>query len=397
MIVCLRLPRFELTVAAGGPAALADGRPLALAPIPGHEPRLGEVSGAAEAAGVRRGMLLGEALARCPDLHLVPPDPLEVAKSWRTVIDRLEGIGAALELARPGLAYFDAAGLRRLYGGDEQVIARARHALDRPARIGGGPTRFSALAAALRARARRAALVPGADAASARRYLAPLPVSLLAHRDETALLVEPLTRLGINTMSELAALQRSAVADRFGVAGALAHRLAHGHDTPLRAQRSEDRLQEVLELPESASGPMLERALGVLVDRLLARPERRGRTLRAVVLAARLAGGGTWREQVVFREALSDPQRMRLAMRSRLDLLPGPADALMLAAERLGPAGGEQRALMDEARAARMKRLHEAVRQVRAVAGPYGALRALCIDPDSRVPERRVMLTPFEG
>ena len=39
----------------------------------------------------------------------------------------------------------------------------------------------------------------------------------------------------------------------------------------------------------------------------------------------------------------------------------------------------------------------QAVRQVRTVAGPYGALRALCVDPDSRVPERRVMLAPFEA
>jgi len=40
--------------------------------------------------------------------------------------------------------------------------------------------------------------------------------------------------------------------------------------------------------------------------------------------------------------------------------------------------------------------LREAVRQVRAVAGPEGALRVLAIDPDSRVPERRAVLAPFE-
>ena len=116
-----------------------------------------------------------------------------------------------------------------------------------------------------------------------------------------------------------------------------------------------------------------------------------------MTLAARLTEGGTWREQVVFREALADPRRMRLAIAPRLQLLPGPADTLRLRVERLGPPGGDQKALLQEAREARMARVREAVRQVRTVAGPYGALRALCVDPDSRVPERRVMLAPFEA
>ena len=399
MIVCVRLPRFELVIAAGGPAALAQ-RPLALAPEAGRDQRLGEVSGAAEAFGVHPGMLVGEALARCPRLGLVPPDPLGVADAWESVARSLEGIGAALELDRPGLAYFDSAGLRRLHGGEDGVVAAARRALDRPARVGAGPTRFCALAASLRARARRPVIISDARppaAGAAARFLAPLPVAVLRYRDETAALVEPLERLGVRTLGELSELPRAAMADRFGEPGLLARRLARGDDTPLRPRRVRDRLEESLELPEAASGPMLERALELLVDRLLARPERRGHTLRAVVLAARLVEGGTWRERVVFRESLADPRRMLLAIGPRLALLPAPAQSLRLGVERLGPPGGDQKALMEEARDARLARVREAVRQVRAVAGPYGALRALCVDPDSRVPERRVMLTPFEA
>ena len=403
MIVCVHLPRFELVVAAGGPDALS-GRALALAPPAGREYpvrgrglRLGEVSGAAEACGVRAGMALGEGLARCPDLVLVPPNPLAVAETWEQVVQALEGIGAELEIARPGLAYFDGRGLRGLYGGLEGVLGAARRAIGRPAHLGAGPTRLCALAAALRARARRPAVATGSDPAAARRYLGPLGVDLLEHRTQTGALVGALQRLGINTMSELAALPRAAVVDRFGEPGRLAHRLAHGHDTPLRPRPPQEHLEESLTLPESASGLVLQRALGVLIDRLLAHPARRGRTFRAVILAARLAGGGTWREQVVFREAISDPERMRLAAGARLALLPAPADLLRLEVDRFGPAGCDQRALLDEAVAVRRRRLAEAVRQVRTVAGPYGALRALCIDPESRIPERRMMLTPFEG
>ncbi len=469
MVVCVHLPRFELTVAAGGAEALA-GHALAIAPAPGGESRVGEVSGAAEAQGVTRGMALGEALARCPRLRLVAGDPLGVAQEWGRAARALEGIGAALELPRAGLAYFESDGLRGLHGGDEGVIAAARRSLRRPARVGAGPTRFCALAAALEVRSRRARIVAPSSAQSgfaaqgspaahhgsvlhgsvlhssephgsarhgsarhgsaphgsarhgsaphgsaqsghsvqpehreARRYLANRPVALLGFRAETAALVEPLARLGIDTLGELAALGRDAVADRFGAPGVLARRLARGEDDPLRTRIAEERLRESLELEEANSGPALERVLGVLVDRLLARPERRGRTLRTLTLSARLVEGGTWRERVVLREALSNPRRMRLALAPRLALLPAPAAYLRLEAERFGPPEGAQRALFDPdpSRPARREehrgRLREAVAQVRAAAGPEAVLRAVCVDPDSRVPERRVVFTPFPG
>src|SRR5580704_2157714 len=158
MVVCVHIPRFALTVAAGGAHALA-GRALALAPMVGAELRVGEVSGAAEACGVGAGMALGEALARCPELELVPADPLTVAEAWEEVMCALEGIGARVEPAREGLAYFNAQELRGMHGSYTNTISRVRHALSRPARIGAGPTRFCALAAALATSARRAKVI----------------------------------------------------------------------------------------------------------------------------------------------------------------------------------------------------------------------------------------------
>jgi protein ImuB len=397
MIFCVLLPRFQLVVAAGGREELLRA-PAALA-HPSRPPReacVGEVSLAAEAFGIRPGMALGEALARCPTLALVPPDPAGVADRWERLLVRLEAIGAAVEPERPGLACFDGRGLRRLHGGTfDHVIAATRRALRQPARIGAGPSRFCALAAATRARPRRPEVVAG-GVVEAAAYLAPLPVALLRGRRETAGLPEPLARLGIATLSALAALPRDAVADRFGAAGLRAHELARGHDGALAPRQPPERLAEELELPEALSGAQLDRALHLLVDRLLARRERRGRTLRAVALSATLVEGGTWRESVPFREALADPVRMRLALTPRLALLPAPAERLRLAVERFGPPASDQRSLLDEAEAVRRVRLREAVRQARAAAGPDAALRVLEIDPDSRLPERRVVLTPFE-
>jgi protein ImuB len=397
MVVCVYLPRFELVVAAGGSGALA-GRALAVAPTIGVEQRVGEVSGAAEACGVAGGMALGEALARCPELVLVPPDPVRVAETWEELICALESIGAAVEPARPGLAYFQTDGLEGLHGTQEAVLLAARGALARPARIGGGPTRFCALAAALAVRSRRPLLIedpPTRSGSPGRRWLAGRPVGLLGFREETAPLVAPLHRLGVRTLGELEKLGRPALTDRFGSAGALAHGLACARDSPLRARRLQERLQESMAVGDASSGEALGRVLGVLVDRLLARSERRGRTLRAVILSARLLAGGGWRERVVFRQAVSDPERIRLALSLRLLLLPAPADGLELAVERFGPPASEQGALLEQDQAARAGRLREAVAQMRAVAGQDAALRAVCVDSHSRVPERRVVLAPF--
>jgi protein ImuB len=391
VIVCLHLPRFQLVVAAGGPEELA-GRALAIAPTTGAQ-RVGKVSGTAQAKGVTAGMGLGEALARCPELVLVPEDPVGVTQTWEKTVRALEGIGALVEASQPGLAYFDADGLRSIHRDREGVIAAARRAVARPSRIGVAATRFCALAASLEARSRRARIVDDRDV---RRYLVRQPVSLLAYRDQTAPLVPALGRLGISTLGELAALGAGAIADRFGNAGTLARRLALGHDEPLRTRRVEDRLEESMALGDSSSGEALSRTLGVLVDRLLARPERRGRTIRAVSISARLVEhGGTWCERVVFREALANPLRIRLALTPKLTLLPAPARALSVAVTAMGAASGDQTTLLDGERTARLERLREAVAQVRTIAGPHAVLRVMAVSPAARVPERRYTYTPF--
>ena len=152
---------------------------------------------------------------------------------------------------------------------------------------------------------------------------------------------------------------------------------------------------ERLELPEATSGPQLERALALLVDRLLARPERRGRSLRRLRLGARLAGGGSWRSTAALRRASADPVRLRLALLPKLEELPGPAASLSLRALETGPPASDQAALDGSAQRNRRRRLAEAVRQARAVAGKDAVLRVLEVDSESRVPERRSLLTPF--
>jgi protein ImuB len=406
MVVCVLYPRFELLAALGDRRALL-AEPAALAPEAGREQVVGEVSAPAEAFGVVRGMRLGEAMSRCPALRLVPPDPEGVRSLWHAVLDRLEAIGAAVESDSAGAAFFESGGLHGLHGGDlAGVLAAAARALGPGARMGAAPCRFAAHAAALQARARRRSPAAGAARGSlrgpvvvageaARDFLAPLPVALLRTRPELQALPEVFERLGIRTLGEVAALPSRAVAERFGHPGLLALDLARGRDTPLAPRRPPEPVVERLDLPEAASGQQLERALELLVARVLARRERRGRALRGLAVSARFVAGGTWRTAITLRQASADPERIRLALAPKLAELPAPAESLGLEVEAFGPPAQDQGRLLDEAAAVRRARLGEAVRQARQAAGADAALKVLDVDPGSRVPERRAVLAPF--
>jgi protein ImuB len=395
MVVCVFYPRFELLAGLGDRRALLS-EPVALAPEAGREQVVGEVSAAAEAFGVVRGMRLGEAMSRCPALRLIPPDPEGVRSLWNRVLDRLEGLGAEVESDRAGAAFFESAGLHGLHGGGlAGVLAESGRALGPGARFGAAPSRFAAHAAALQVRPRRSRRAHVVEESDVRYFLAPLPVALLRTRPELQALPEVFERLGIRTLGEVAELPSRAVAERFGHPGLLAHDLAQGRDFPLEPRRPREPVSERLDLPDAASGQQLERALELLIARLLARRERRGRSLRALAVSARFVAGGTWRTAVTLRHASADSERILLTLAPKLSELPAPADSLALEVEAFGPPAHDQGRLLDEAAAVKRARLGEAVRQARQAAGGDAALKVLEVDPQSRIPERRTVLAPF--
>lgn len=409
VIVCALIPRLSLSSALGNRRELLT-RPVALAPEAGGPQVIGEASGPAEAYGVRAGMRIGEALARCPTLGLIAPDPVQAEAIWERSLRSLESIGAAVEPSRPGEAFFAADPLRALCGSTAAVLARARRALEATpgARVGAGPNRLSARAAAMRMRARKPAFAVGEATAS--RLLAGLPVHALRgrlarrgadgaerprERAEEATCIDSLERLGVANLGELAKLPAVAVADRFGELGLRALRLARGQDEPLRPRRPHEEIECRLGLGEAASGPQLERALELLIERLLAHPARAGRTIRRIRIEARLAASGGWRSEVTMRSASASAERLGLALAPRLEQLPGPAAWLGLRALELGPLAGDQDALAPSPADERRGRLSEAVRQVRSAAGRDAVLRVLEVDPRSHVPERRAILVPW--
>lgn len=313
---------------------------------------------------------------------------------WEEELRRLEGIGAALESERAGEAFFALDGLRGIHGGERAgVVAAACAAAKLPIRLGVAPTRFAALAAA----EREERVI---SAAGLREFLDRVPVAALTRRlglpqREAEGLAETMRRLGIGTLGRLAKLAPDHVADRFGPVGLRALHVARGEESGLRVRSPHEDLIVELELAEGTVGELLDRALGLLIDRLLAAPQRRERTVLALRLGATLGGGGSWSVEQGLGRGSASARVLRGVLAPRLETLPAPAVTLRLRAIALGPAPAEQMEFGVHGQEQRRRRLGDAVREVRAAQGAEALLGVLQVDRDSRFPERRALLTPF--
>ncbi len=393
MVACILIPAFELRVALRARPRLALA-PAALAPAEGEEPLLGPVTAAADQAGVKPGMRMGEALATCPELVLVEQDPAAAEQAWEEVLRRLEDAGFAVEPTGLGSVFFETRGVERLYGGVEAALERALAAVGSAwdSRAGAAGRRFAALAAASVARPGQVLIV--ADERT-RDFLAPLPLSLLPLAEEQQ---RELQELGVRRVGELAGLPGGAVAERLGPDGRRAWSLARGRDRGrVRGRRPPAELVETLDFPEAVGNELtLRRALAVLVERLLGRSERGERFLRKIALSATLVGGGSWRRTLTLREPFAEAARLRTALGPKLAELPAPILKLKLEALELTESTGQQLALVRPEGDELHGKLREGLRQVKASTGEGGVCTVVEVAPWSRIPEQRALLVALD-
>ena len=392
MLISVHIPRFALAVAI---AQRGDGSPIsgpvALAPADGAG-AIGDANATATAAGVRPGMRTSEAYALCPALALIPPDPLAVRQRADRLCAALETIGAEVEPIADGQALFDARPLDRLLGGLAGVLREAtrvtEQAISIAPRLGAAPGRFATCQAAKRARAGKPLVL---DELAALAFIGTLSVRELEMLDPH--LQETLVGLGITRLSELAELSPTVVRDRFGPPGELAWLVARGEDSRSVAARAiAPALREMLALPEPlATEQALAHVLRLLLDRLLARPERGQRAPRSLRIGARLAGGGSFEQHVPLREPTTDRRTLEVLLLPRLLTLEAPIDQLAIELCALTEADRQTtiwRTEGDQRRA----RVALATQHVRVAVGRNAALRVVAVDPESRLPERRFAL-----
>lgn len=190
---------------------------------PGAVLRAGRVfacSAAARLDGVRRGQRRRDAQSRCPELVVYPDDPSRDARVFEPVVESVEALVPGVEIVRPGLVVAAARGAIRYYKGELPLLAKVSATVadetGYDVQLGLADGSFAATQAAYAAH-----VVPPGESAD---FLAPLPIRTLERPD----LADLLTRLGVRTLGEFAALPRADVLARFGPDAAYAHDLAHG-------------------------------------------------------------------------------------------------------------------------------------------------------------------------
>ncbi|MBA3865594.1 MAG: hypothetical protein H0X42_04490 [Solirubrobacterales bacterium] len=327
-MACVSIPSFRLRAALGRswdpeiPSGLVSGL--------GPQARMIELSPAASAAGALPGMRLAEARGHCSGLRDTVEDPVRAEEVWERVTRRLEVVVIEVEAQRAGEAFFAVDGLLALRGGSRALIGAVREALGAAFSIGFAPGRFSAALAAARAGGSADREFSVADARLG-AFLGPHPVEAIRGRVagasgvEEAALVGALERLGITTLAQLAALGEDHLADRFGRL-----RLARGEEEPLCPRSVPEDVSADVELADGTAGLLLERALDMAVDRLLACEERKGRTILALRLTARLVSGGSWSVDQTLGRPSGEAKTIAPLMRRRLQGLPRPATTLSL-------------------------------------------------------------------
>ncbi|HWC29470.1 MAG TPA: DNA polymerase Y family protein [Dehalococcoidia bacterium] len=340
--------------------------------------------------GVQRGMTVRQALGKCPEAVIVPPDPVLYRQTWESILDALSDVSPEVEDEEWGRAYVNAGGLEAHYRDDEaltaEIVTTIRDASGLEAGVGLANSKFLAFAVATCPPADQRRVVP-ADGEGA--FLAPLDVRLLPVEPEV---VYRLQLFGLDTIGQVAALTLPELQSQFGFEGRRLWQLVNGlDDEPLRPRPPQEKVAATLSFEAPVAGiDVMVAAAKQLLSRL--RPSLRGRAARELALQAELTTGRGWERQVVLREAVSESERLAFVLRSALQNAP-PPNAVRSISLRLGGLTGETGKQLSLDRKRRLQRqLEEAIRQLKARYGYSPVYRCVDVEPWSVIPEERQIL-----
>ncbi|MDT4951467.1 MAG: polymerase [Pseudonocardiales bacterium] len=204
------------------------GRPVVVGG--GHRGVVAAASYEARRYGVRSAMSMSHALRLCPRAVVLPPDRAAYQEASSQVMAILRDVTPLVEPLSLDEAFLDVSGAVRLYGRPGAIAAairtRVAEQLQLTCSVGVAPTKFVAKLASARCKPDGLLVVPAAHVLD---FLHPLPVTALW--GVGARTAEPLHRLGIRTVADLAVTPLDTLRRAVGTASAEhLSALAHGLD-----------------------------------------------------------------------------------------------------------------------------------------------------------------------
>jgi nucleotidyltransferase/DNA polymerase involved in DNA repair len=395
-VACVYFDRFAAAVEARERPGL-DSRPVVIGGDPSERKSVFECSAEAADLGIARGMPLRQAHHLCPDAVFLPLDMSGYLRAFDEVLNALDAFSPTVETDALGRAFLDATGMEKLFGPDERLAERiSSEVLCRTRlepKVGVAANKFVAGTAAATAPGRGLSVIrKGRE----REFLGPLPARLLPVSGETR---RRFDLLGLRTLGQIASLPPDAVSGQFGREGVLAYKLASGVDERPLVPRAKPPVLEDELSGDGALGTIdsLLAALETLLDRLIPSLRRRNQVCGQVRLCFHFNGAGSWHESLTLKEPTDSKREIISFMKHRLETVAFPADitGVRLVLAQLGGERGRQDSLFSGERAKREERLKIVVKHLQALFGSNPLKRVVTVDPCSRIPERRSVLTEY--
>ena len=270
------------------------GRPVVVVPPGSARAPILAASLEAEGEGIRTGMPMQAALARCPDLRVLPTNEPLYRRAAAAVLSLLGGYTPLLEPSIPGEAFLDLTGTKRLFGDAKDTAARIRTEIDLrlrlPATVGVATNKLVSRVAARVIRPDGLCdIFPGSESS----FLAPLPVILLPEAESAP--ADRFEDLGIALVRDLLVLTQPQLRIAFGWRGERLRRQALGiDDAPVLPPESTLSIAEEETLAEDSNDEaILLRVLLRLCERVGARLRPLGLTPQRLRVTLRYAGALT--------------------------------------------------------------------------------------------------------
>jgi protein ImuB len=232
-------------------------------------------------------------------------------------------------------------------------------------------------------------------AGSSATFLAPLPVTVLDRPE----LADLLTRLGLRTLGDLAALPAETVLARFGSEGALAHRLARGLDErPLAVRTPPPDLAVTTELdPPAERVDTAAFAAKAMADELHVRLAARGLACTRIAIEAETEHGEhllrLWRHDgALTAGAIAERVRWQLDGWLSSGTATAGLTLLRLTPDEVKPDHGRQLGFWGGSAAAD-ERADRALARIQGMLGPEGVVTAVV--GGGRDPADQIRLVPW--
>jgi DNA polymerase IV len=388
-ILCVLLPHFPLRCEVLRHPEL-DGRPVALTLSEGSQKLVLDHS--PELKGLQRDMPIQQAISMYGEIEVVHADMHHYWAVFNDILDALELKSPLVEGLELGDIYIGTDGLQLLYANDDVLAGAIRESIPYTfdARIGIAEGKFPAYLAAVYSPQAGYKVLPSDIGA----FLKDLPCDLLPVSIKSK---AKLHDFGLNTLSHLALMSPAKLQAQFGPEGQVIWELANGwDDTPLYPRLSEENIKESTTLISvTVSLDLILMTLEAMLSKAFVRLGQKGMGISNITIWTRSWVSEHWEQNVRFKEPAMNSRTAMSRIKQFIENAPqpGPVEQLGMKITGTGRPNGKQKSLMSQVRA--QEHLLEEIKQLEFRLGGPLLFQVKDVEPWSRIPERRCILSPL--